>query len=623
MEDILTERYSFASIVPYKDYSKLSERTKLLRSTNETFNDFQDDEDFFGEIRHKKTGSDSPLHYYQGKFVTLPEKKPKKGGVFFFTCDDPVQEKFPLQYAYVSDKKTNTWDTTDDKQIRRHYGRAFSEIVIHTIERSIRRHGDKVTIKVYVGVKQRGFNCIHFKKRFKVESITINLKTGNFITTTINKMGRSTGKTFRCNSFIFLYQMLNNGQNPFTFGNFINTNSRLYDEYQKAFNHINFTTKLQEVLGIERGHINYNSNPTAFLEDFVKVFVDKKQIKVPNGDFSFWVTRFYPTEKYLKKNGRKLIASILDAYGLKSKSTIRLLHEHPNLDFGGFVKFCSYFGKDYAKYIGNLSERSVQNSYRKSTNSWNDWMMRSNLKYENRSVYFLTDVEKENLIKIANSFEYTESSGIMTDRYIQLFDDHFNMINKVKDYDPEISMRARTLKEFNEEHRELSKIISAIKKGWVVEYQYDKKTLDEIEKPLECLYDEQSLHFLYPTILKREEEYIEEGAFMHHCVASYSNKDKSMIISVRNEDGSDRVTCEFDIQTGRCIQKRSFCNAEPPKHFQNGLEILEGQVIKLARWGILNWKEKKKVPIKINGVEIPMDAIPVNARDLFNVQLPF
>ena len=110
---------------------------------------------------------------------------------------------------------------------------------------------------------------------------------------------------------------------------------------------------------------------------------------------------------------------------------------------------------------------------------------------------------------------------------------------------------------------------------------------------------------------------------MHHCVASYTNKDKSMIISLRTEDNKDRVTCEFDIQTGRCIQKRHFCNQHPPKHFENGLEILEGTIIRLARWGLLNWREKKKVPVKINGIEIPEKGIVRNAVDIFGIDLPF
>ena len=173
----------------------------------------------------------------------------------------------------------------------------------------------------------------------------------------------------------------------------------------------------------------------------------------------------------------------------------------------------------------------------------------------------------------------------------RLFEDHFNMITKIRPYDPNLFMKAKTMSDFNEEHRELSKMVSAIRKGWVLEYKYDDETTKVVEEPLEFVDDNVGeIEQLYPHILKREEEYVEEGSFMHHCVATYADKDKSMVISVRNKDGSNRVTCEFDIQTGRCLQQRHFCNANPPDYFKDALILLEDRIGKRARWGLLNWK---------------------------------
>jgi hypothetical protein len=203
-------------------------------------------------------------------------------------------------------------------------------------------------------------------------------------------------------------------------------------------------------------------------------------------------------------------------------------------------------------------------------------------------------------------------------------DEHIRMIGRVREFDPTFYLKSKTMQEFHVEHRELSKIISAIKKGWVIEYQYDEKVLEDLEKPLDCLYDDNRLHKLHPYVLKREEDYVEEGSFMHHCVASYADKDKSIIVSLRTEDGMDRVTCEFDIQSGRCLQERSFCNAKPPSHFEDGLLLLSEKINLYSRWGTLNWKEKKKVPIKINGIEITSELPTVRVTDIFDdVQLPF
>jgi hypothetical protein len=234
------------------------------------------------------------------------------------------------------------------------------------------------------------------------------------------------------------------------------------------------------------------------------------------------------------------------------------------------------------------------------------------------------DVEKENLIRIVNSFDYNDSNSVLSERFIQLVDDHLRMIDRVREFDSTIHLKARTMPEFNVEHRELSKIISAIKKGWVIEYLYDEKVLSDLEKPLDCLKDDNSLHVLYPYVLKREEDYSEEGTFMHHCVASYSDKDRSIIISLRTESGMDRVTCEFDIQSGRCVQQRSFCNAKPPSHFEDGLLLLSQKIEQYSRWGTLNWKEKRKVPVKVNGIEIMQELPVVRVTDIFDdMRLPF
>jgi hypothetical protein len=49
----------------------------------------------------------------------------------------------------------------------------------------------------------------------------------------------------------------------------------------------------------------------------------------------------------------------------------------------------------------------------------------------------------------------------------------------------------------------------------------------------------------------------------------------------------------------------------------DGLELLKEKIQKYARWGLLNWREKKKVPIKINGIEIvPENTGPRTFQDV-------
>jgi hypothetical protein len=620
MEDILTERFQYATITPFKDYCRLDEKKELSKSMNDDL----DKLDFDWDVPNKKLESLLNSLKPVGKIVSLPEKKKKK--VFYAATTEPVQETFRLTYYVKKDKLgNNSFQTTKDRQIKSHYGRPLSEITVTTIERSIRRHGDKVTIKLYRQDKHRGYNCIYFKKSYMVQSLTFNLVTGNFTTLTKTSRGKQNSQVFRTNAFQSLHNLIQNTSFLTIKTKGINTYSRLYDDYQNNFDDTLFTRKIQESLEVELGCVSYSSNQENFINDVMNAFVKKKKIKVPNGHYDYLLTKLYPTEKFLKKNDRKLVASVLDMLGIKTKATIKILHEYPNIDIYGLCKFIHYFDSDYAKYIGNINPMIFEKSTRKfGVRDYNDIGTKAVMLREKNKVYGLKDIEKENLIRIVNSFNYMDSNSVLSERFIQLVDDHLRMIERVREYDPTVHLKSKTMDEFNAEHRELTKMMGAIKKGWVIEYQYDEKVLEDLEKPLECLENDTSLHTLHPYVLKREEDYIEEGAFMHHCVATYSDKDKSIIVSLRNQSGMDRVTCEFDIQSGRCIQQRSFCNASPPPQFEDGLLLLSQKIELYSRWGTLNWREKKKVPVKINGVEITQELPTVRVTDIFNdIRLPF
>jgi hypothetical protein len=230
--------------------------------------------------------------------------------------------------------------------------------------------------------------------------------------------------------------------------------------------------------------------------------------------------------------------------------------------------------------------------------------------------YDITDVEKENLVKVLTS---EPVRGVtVNENFMGLVRDHFRMLNRIREYDPNIRMKANNITKFHSEHNELSKIISAIKKGWVIQYFYPEETIRQIQQPIKIFKsidigpglkgtDMDNYITITPHVLTREEEYIEEGKFMHHCVASYAETDTSMIISLRTDDQQDRVTCEFQISNGKLIQAKHFSNAQPPKQFEFVIEEVTDIVRIHARFGTLNWLKKDRVPIKINGIEIPAE----------------
>jgi hypothetical protein len=586
MEILFSQRHNIATINPMKDYCPI---------------------DGIIEYKAKDDPWSNITQIINQNVITLPAKLQKgKRRVKYYYNSEPVDDKVSL-YSLTSSNKP--FHTDKDRHIKAHYGNPYSHIEINLYERSITRKGDRITIKKYHQTKTRSINSIYFRKITYIYSVTIDLKTGNFITVITSKTGRKTGKQFRTNSFQSLDVVLNQIMSS----EHLNYHDKIFsynenDDYKK---------EVKKLLNLNGGGL---------CNAIIAKFVELKKIKVPN-DYMNLLATHYPTEKFLKKNDRKLVASVLDAIGIKSKITIKMLHDNIDIDLGSLYWICNLLGNDYSKFLNNINS----SLFIKPKSAMTPYMgihyaqMREKIKPLNGKdretlCFILNDL-------VENAGEYEKENN----NYVSLIDDHVSMMEKIRPYDSNIRINARTWKDFNLEHREFTKIIAMIKKGWVTEYVFNDKMVNEIEKPITIelnLGDETAPQIVtetfYPYILKREDDYSEEGTFMHHCVATYSDKDKSIIVSVRTKDGSDRVTCEFTTQTGQMVQARHFCNRQPPEDMMLAIDQLKVKTLKYARLGLLNCVEKKKSQIKINGIEVPKPIlIPTLNEHLFNYEVPF
>lgn len=610
MEEILLrQQFSYARITPYKNYSKIPMQTAPHSGIHKHLT-YQD----------KYSGSLSTEWFDSEAGIGLaPIDNPKRKNTKFFFWDDDYKNMPLIKYAskHKIDGCTGVFYTTKDKHIKKYYSEPFCEILVVILERSIIRRGDKITIKTNRFTKSRIFNQKYFSQNRQSSSITFDMVKGDFLIVNNRSAGNKKGvPRFRKNSFYGLNDFIKSVDGPFKFlRNHLPKTNSIYKELHAAFDEQEFNKTLYSVFN---GMIGLSTN-NSFISDIfyfeiMRWFVDTKKIKTPN-DYKDLLYAHYPTEKYLKKNDRKLIASVLDVYQIKSKITIKLLHEKPSLDLRSLIILCHLFGDQYQKYIGSIPKDMFG-----SVSTKND-MIPSSLKvmtsmsndFKNHG-YDITDVEKENLVKVLTS---ERVRGVtVNENFMGLVRDHFRMLNRIREYDPNIRMRANNMFKFHTEHMELSKIMTQIKKGWVIQYFYPEETIRQIQQPIKIFKsidigpglkgtDMDDYMIITPYVLTREEEYIEEGKFMHHCVATYAETDTSMIISLRTEDNQDRVTCEFNISDGRLLQAKHFSNSKPPKHFDYVIDAVSDLTRIHARFGTLNWLRKDKVPIMINGVEIP------------------
>ena len=633
-EIILYQRFSYAKITPYKNYSKIPREIKPPSGV-------------YKQVSYDDLYGGTTTDYYDGEdgigLAPMLDQVKNKNTRYFYWKDD--YKNIPIiRFAskHKIDGTIGVFYTTKDRHIKKYYNEPFSDILVVILERSIIRRGDKVTIKTNKYTKHRGFNCKYFRSNNYTTSVTFDMVKGDFLLVDGGKHGKTKSvPRFRKNSFNGLLNFIKSPDGPFRFlRNHMGKNNGLYKQLYYVFDDKQFTIALYSVFN---KMITYPTDGALFRDLFydevMRWFINTKKIKTPN-EYRDLILRYYPTEKYLKKNDRKLIASILDVFQIKSKITIKLLHERPNIDLRSLIRLCYLFGNQYQKYIGSISVDMfgvMGSGMINQIPSSSLKMMESTCSDYKNHGYDINDTEKENLIKVLTS--EPERGNSVNENYMGLVVDHFRMLNRIREYDPNIRMKANNRTKFHTEHMELSKIMTQIKKGWVIQYFYPEETIRQIQQPIKVFKsidigaglkgtDMDDYISITPFVLTREEEYIEEGRFMHHCVASYAETDTSMIISLRTDDEQDRVTCEFKISNGTLVQSRHFSNATPPKQFEHVIDAVSDLVRLHARFGTLNWLKKDRVPIKINGIEIaPEKREPRRLIDILNLDdaepLPF
>ena len=661
MEYILKQSFDYALIKLYKNYSNIQEKKDILGLLKPDDSTFLGDEEEMELDPHTRRLTTSKVIAVVKRNIHAMRLYPKKTGRKFFYDDgidrptdvmrgDERVKIIPL--THVSAIKIDpgllsgvtmcndyVFTTREDRHIKHHYNNPFAGLQLIRIERWIRKDGDKITIKLYSKCRTRNVNNIYFTKSSSSTTLTFNLRTGNFLVTGYTQVRKSKVKHFYSNTFSSLKAALSTIYRIES--KMMSSSSPLCNDYIKEFDNNSFRNGLKKAFGIttiEYDEVfNVDSAVNKFIDKWIPMFAEIRKIKLPNYGGKL-LTNFYPTERYLKKNDRKLIAAILDRFGIKSKITIKLLHENPDLNMITLVHLCQMLGESYPKYIGNVPSKFFDKV--KGMNNHDDMyvkcMLLDNENNEYRNIEIKNN-EKDSIMKIISDFslDYKKRYTLLpcNNRFkimdgndlLHEISDHFKMLERVKVYYPDMSLRSKTYKNFDAEHRNLAAIERQIKRGWMIEYIFDDYLIKQIEKPIEISRlgdlpspDQTFIDFAntyqdiyHPVLLKNSEDYGEEGAFMHHCVSGYINTETSIIISLRHKN--ERVTCEFDIKTSHCIQARAILNQNPPDHYKEALEELYRRVRTFR--DNLQPIERRKTRIKINGKEVIQPAdLPIVAE---------
>ena len=623
MEVLLSQRVNYAEITPFKNYSEWTkEKSKTQGGTSLTFN-FKGGNDAKNHFKTDTSFRLEPIIHHRYVDKTTNELD----YLFDYSRDEMTMEK-------ISHVDVHSYITDNDEVIKKNFNDPFVNIKIFIEERTItKKENGVIVFKSYKKVRYRNANSKYFLTRTTVNGVTFNTNNGNFTVFTVgyksSKKRRSS--SFRTNNFSHLRDLMLRVGGPFRlrFDSWIDHKFNLklseifssdYDtsvellclaNIRREMNDDVATSKFFQVLGIHDGSTHRGEGRLGIgsrrlmhtthihLKGVIQWFAERRNIKVPN-QFDYLIGKYYPGEFYLKKNQRKLVQSILDSYGLKNKFINRLVHQHLDrvFDFHQLQKVVKIFGKNYPKYLSSIDTQTILENTTKQGGGYE--IGADPIKF--RRFNFgdeLYDNEYESLVSIFNS--YGQSEDYKNSAIINLIEDHIRFRQVVIRYDETFRISARTYQTFLEEHTYLTNVINHIRKGRSVEYVYDNRMVRHVETKIDNRYR--------PFILKNESDYSEEGLYMGHCVATYSDKEASIIISVRDEQTKDRVTCEYNKKDGNRIQSRYFKNQSPPENFIGVIERLDTIVLKQSKKRMLDHIEKKVVLNKIFGKEISDDDI--------------
>jgi hypothetical protein len=393
----------------------------------------------------------------------------------------------------------------------------------------LEKNEEKVKLSIFKFSKSRQVGHRYFAKHSKDIHLTFNLKTKNFFITQSKFGNRKRITNTTKNDFLKILKVLN----PIHVTTLLNkivwyTGGLAFHDYKEEKKLEVFMeevrVKLQELLGV---HLTFTDGfGTGLGYGVMEWFIKQWEIKVPNNYYQYLFTH-YPGIRKLRKQKMNLIRAILQEKKLGGKYYIRLLNRFPSLNLTDLVEITHIFGPHHCKLVP-FSFLTITNSHVD-----NKWSTLDDPVYQD--LHPLTKYEKLNLLKVLSQ---VEDPHFLTQLY-----DHFRIKEKLLKFGIKKRIKAKTLEQFQSEHTAWSNLVHQCERNKETHYEYPPLFVKHLEQDIMVKRKGEPTLCYKVKVLKTDLEYFEEGQHQHHCVRTYVDRYRSLIISLRK--GNERMTCEF------------------------------------------------------------------------------
>jgi hypothetical protein len=452
---------------------------------------------------------------------------------------------------------------TTEKAFIENYGNKLFNVFSQNLTLVIEETDNKISLKVYNTEKNRYAGRTYFKVRRNIKYITFNTLTNNFYIGEIKKSNKKNiSNLIRTNKF----------NNQYLTQIKLDIRRLVRDLYVGDLNnklsHCDFISN--EIISVffmllsSKKNIDINSEVNDIDSELFRFYLDVNGFKYPN-TYREFKNIVLPKNK-LKKNNN-IVSFITNELKLSGDKIKRILNELKDIDIQNIYVLYHMLG---VNHFNKLDDGVFQSE------NVSSYINLERLKKLELNSYDLNNNDKLRIVNVLNQ-----------KLRINILMDHLDMIYKLQNqYDYKFKMRFKDRKSFDEEHYELSQILSSYSKGYIIR-NYGDKFNELIEKPII-----DTTNTYYPVLLTNTDHYNKESYIQSNCVRTYTEKPHSIIISLREGDceSKERATIEYQFRKNNMVRVQSLgkYNKNLKPEYDSLMEVLDNRIKKLYNEKILS-----------------------------------
>jgi hypothetical protein len=451
---------------------------------------------------------------------TVPITFPHPRNKYFF--EDENEADIWDQLLHTNDKATlskksdvylENFVSNVEEDFVLHYGNPLARVLKSYLMIVVERDGDKVSMKVFSGFRERRVGNKWFKVVRNVDYITVNTKTGDVYSGFLHNYQNKKKVRKKLNKNYFLNEPVSN------IGYVIRDKIWSYS-HNSVEVAMDASSKFMNEVDGRRGLVSIFSLDKRLF----KFYLDKKGIKYPNNFFLYSSRLVGPIfRKTLKKNDNRLVDTFMIHNGLTGKKLKKCLHSCKGLNLDLYLVAKNLFGDDWINQDDDFILQTLNSEFK--------------IKDAVIPAEFVSVIGKDELRRVFNLFKkvYFEE---MLDTYT--FIDHIEIYTQLKMYgETDLRWMSNDVDIFRNEHLDWSDKLTFYKNGHY-ERIYPIYSYEHLEKPL---------GEYYPVLLDDSTSYNEESSAQSNCVKTYIGKPSNIIISLRkgSRNSEDRATIEYQL----------------------------------------------------------------------------